>query len=158
VTNASGDEWRARVWRSTDGAAWTTVYDAKATRTPGADITGEAHRFVGLNAQGAWIASDGISNDAGATWQATEYDGDQSLAFITPGGHLVTPKDDVWRVFEAGGLGALVGTWDIEVDGVKVPASQLRSVAFAEAGYAYVARGTPYVQLWRTTQPIVRSE
>lgn len=157
-SDANGDEWRARVWRSTDGAAWTSVYDGRATRTPGADITGEAHRFVGLNAQGAWIATDAISNDAGVTWQATEYDGDKSLAFITPGGHLVTPKDDVWRVFEAGGTGELVGTWDIEADGAKVPASQLRSVAFDEAGYAYVARGTPYVQVWRTTQPIVRTE
>lgn len=157
-TTAAGDAWRARVWRSTDGASWSSVYDATATRDPGADIVGEAHRFVGITAEGAWIATDGISNDRGATWQATEYDGDKSLAFLTPGGHLVTPKDDVWRVFEAGGLGELVGTWDIEVGGAKVPASQLRSVAFDEAGYAYVARGTPYVQLWRSTQPIDQTQ
>ena len=150
------DEWRARVWRSADGSAWTLAYDGRATREPGQNTVGEAHRFVGITSAGTWIATDAISNDAGATWQATEYDGDKSLAFLTPGAHLVTPRDDVWHVFEAGGLGSLVGTWDLEASGQPVPASQLRSVAFDEAGYAYVARGTPYVQLWRSKQPIVK--
>ena len=150
------DEWRARVWRSVDGSAWTLAYDGRATREPGKDTVGEAHRFVGITAAGTWIATDAISNDAGVTWQATEFDGDRSLAFLTPGGHLVTPRDDVWHVFEAGGLGSLVGTWDLEASGQPVPASQLRSVAFDGAGYAYVARGSPYIQVWRSTQPIVR--
>lgn len=152
------DEWHARVWRSRDGASWDLAYDARATREPGNSFIGEVHRFVGITAAGAWIATDAISNDAGVTWQETEYDGDKSLAFLTPGGHLVTPRDDVWRVFEAGGVGALVGTWKLEAAGQPVPASQLRSVTFDDAGYAYVARGAPYVQLWRSKQPIVNKD
>lgn len=157
-STAGVDSWHARVWKSTDGGAWSLAYEGRATREAGKDTIGEAHRFVGINAMGAWIATDAISNDAGVTWTPTEYDGDKSLAFVTPGGHLVTPREDVWHVFEAGGLGKLVGTWELEAAGQPVPASQLRSVAFDEAGYAYVARGTPYVQLWRSTQPIIRSE
>lgn len=153
-SSARGDEWRARVWRSRDGAAWELVYEARKTRAPGENSVGEAHRFVGITAEGAWIATDAISHDAGATWEPTEFEGDTSLAFLTPGGQLVTPRDDVWRVYEAGGTGALVGTWAIEAEGLPIPASQLRAVAFDEAGYAYIARGWPYVQLWRTTQPI----
>ena len=155
------DRWRSRVWRSTDGGAtWTPAYDAEATRPVGEVAIGEVHRFVGVAADGAWIASDAVSLDAGATWQATETNGGVRSAFLTPLGHLVTTlpadsaTDDVWRVYEAGGRGALRATWALEADGTRVPASQLRSVAFDAEGYAYVARGTPYVQLWRTAQPL----
>lgn len=150
------DTWHATVWRSTDGVTWSVAYDGIATRQPGKDIVGEAHRFVGITATGTWIATDAISNDAGVTWEPTEFDGDKSLAFLTPGGHLVTPRDDVWHVFEAGGEGRLVGTWALEAGGQHVPASELRSVAFDELGYAYVARGAPYVTVWRSTLPIAR--
>ncbi|MBA3501003.1 MAG: hypothetical protein H0T65_11545, partial [Deltaproteobacteria bacterium] len=64
-STAAGDEWHAQVYRSTDGATWTSAYDGRATRVPGEDIVGEAHRFVGITATGAWIATDAISNDAG---------------------------------------------------------------------------------------------
>lgn len=151
------DRWSAKVWRSTDGGqTWQTAYDASAMRDADGEITGQAHRFVGIANDGAWIAADAISHDGGVTWTPTEYDGDRSLAFVTPDGYLVTPRDDVWRVFEAGGAGELRGTWELEADGQPVPASQLRSVAFDEAGHAYVARGTPYVQVWRSTRPLVR--
>ena len=161
-TSGGLDRWRSRVWRSTDGGAtWTIAYDAEATRPEGGgELTGEVHRFIGVADDGAWIATDAVSLDQGATWQASDVDGDRSLAFLTPLGHLVTtlpagsPVDDVWRVYEAGGRGALRATWAIEAEGTPVPASQLRSVAFDAEGYAYVARGTPYVQLWRTAQPL----
>jgi hypothetical protein len=152
---AALDEWHAIVWRSSDGVAWSVAYDASATREPNKNAVGEVHRFVGITSASAWIATDAISNDLGVTWRPTEFDGDKSLASLTPDGHLVTPRDDVWHVFEAGGAGKLVGTWQLEAEHQPVPASQLRSVAFDEAGYAYVARGTPYVTLWRSTQPIV---
>jgi hypothetical protein len=150
------DMWHAQVWRSTDGASWSIAYDGVATREPGKDTVGEAHRFIGITAKGTWIATDAISNDAGVTWTPTEFDGDKSLAFLTPAGQLVTPRDDVWHVFEAGGAGELVGTWKLEAGGQPVPASDLRSVAFDELGYAYVARGAPYVAVWRSTKPIMR--
>jgi hypothetical protein len=35
-----------------------------------------------------------------------------------------------------------------------VLAADLRSVAFDDAGYAYVARGVPHVQIWRSTKPL----
>jgi hypothetical protein len=150
------DTWHSTVWRSPDGASWTVAYDGIATREPGKNTVGEAHRFVGITAEGTWIATDAISNDAGVTWEPTEYDGDKSLAFLTPQGQLVTPRDDVWHVFEAGGEGKLVGTWKIQAQGQAIPASELRSVAFDELGYAYVARGNPYITVWRSTKPIVR--
>lgn len=158
ATTATHDEWRSTVWRSSDGGAtWTIAYDATATRVHGENTTGDVHRFVGITATGAWIAADAISYDGGATWQPTEVGGDVELAFLTPDGFLVTPAGDVWRVYEAGGLGELRGTWELEADGQPVPASQLRAVAFDELGHAYVARGTPYVQLWRSQQPILRA-
>jgi hypothetical protein len=150
---ASEDHFRTRVWRSPDGSAWTIAYEATAIRDHASgEVTGEVHRFVGITADGTWIATDAISRDAGQTWQPTNFEGDRSLAFLTPGGHLVTPRDDLWRVYEAGELRA---TWALEADGQPVPASQLRSVAFDEDGHAYVARGAPYVRLWRTTEPLV---
>ena len=155
-STATHDAWHATVWRSSDsGTTWSTAYDATATRLHGENTAGEVHRFVGITAAGAWIATDAISNDGGATWQPTEFEGDKHLAFLTPDGFLVTPRDDVWRVYEAGGLGELRGTWELEAEGQPVPASQLRSVAFDELGHAYVARGAPYVQIWRSTQPIM---
>jgi hypothetical protein len=51
--------------------------------------------------------------------------------------------------------GELRATWALEADGQPVPASQLRSVAFDEDGHSYVARGAPYVGLWRTTEPLL---
>ncbi len=161
-TTGAGDAWRARVWTSTDdGASWKAAYDAMATRAPGADeVVGEVHRFVGFDAAGTWIATDAVSIDAGATWLASAVDGDKSLAFIAPTGALVTTlpaasaADDVWRVYRDGGQGELVGTFDLEAEGQRIPASMLRSIAFDDAGYAYVARGAPYVQIWRTVEPI----
>jgi hypothetical protein len=156
-STAARDEWHATVWRSADsGATWTPAYDARASRDAGQNTIGEVHRFIGITGAGTWIATDAISNDAGLTWQPTEFEGDRSLAFVTPDGNLVTPRDDIWRVYEAGGLGDLRGTWELEAEGQPIPASQLRSVAFDELGHAYVARGAPYVQIWRTTKPIVR--
>jgi hypothetical protein len=37
-----------------------------------------------------------------------------------------------------------------------VLAATLRSVAFDEEGHAYVARGNPLVQIWRSTTPVQR--
>lgn len=161
-TTAAGDAWHARVWKSSDdGATWTAAYDAMATRAPGSDeLVGEAHRFVGIDAAGTWIATDAVSHDGGATWLASDVDGDRSLAFIAPTGALVTTlpavsaAEDVWRVYRDGGQGELVGTFDLEAEGQRIPASMLRSLVFDEAGYAYVARGAPYVQIWRTLEPI----
>jgi len=152
------DNWHATVWKSSDaGTTWTVAYDAMATRPEGGDITGEVHRFVGITASGAWIATDAVSNDAGATWSPTGVKGDRSLAYLTRRGSLISTmpgSPDVWRVYDEGGLGALTATYTIKVDGQVTAASQLRSVAFDEAGYAYVARGAPYVQVWRSTTPV----
>jgi hypothetical protein len=155
------DQWRSVVWRSTDeGASWSPVYDRTATRTEGEDIAGEVHRFVGILDDGAWIATDAVSQDQGVTWTPTEATGDRSLAFLTRNGSLVTtlpagtPKEDIWRVYADGGLGPQTGTFRIEVDGMPVPASQLRSIAFDDEGHIYVARGAPYVQIWRSAKPI----
>jgi hypothetical protein len=118
------------------------------------------HRFVGVLDDGAWIATDAVSRDGGTTWEPTEATGDRSLAFLTLRGSLVTtlpagsPADDIWRVYDDGGLGELRATYRIEVDGTPVPASQLRSIAFDDDGYVYVARGAPYVQIWRSVKPI----
>jgi len=152
------DTWHATVWTSRDaGATWSVAYDATATRPEGGEIAGETHRFVGITAQGAWIATDAVSDDAGATWRPTGVKGDRSLAYLTRRGSLISTlpgSPDVWRVYEEGGLGALRATYQIEVDGTVTAASQLRSVAFDDAGYAYVARGAPYVQVWRSTTPV----
>ena len=156
-STAAADTWHSTVWRSADqGATWSVAYDAIATRVDG-ETTGKTHRFVGITETGTWIATDAISEDMGATWTPTEFEGDKLLAFVTPDGYLVTPRDDLWRVYEAGGTGSLVGTWELEAEGQRVPASQLRSVAFDELGHAYIARGAPYVQVWRSTQPIMRA-
>lgn len=158
-SSATEDRWHSRVWRSVDdGASWTMACDQTATRSSG-ETVGEAHRFVGVSA-GAWIATDAVSTDQGATWTATETTGDRSLSFLTRNGHLVTtlpaasPKEDIWRVYADGGLGPLLATHRIEVDGTPVPASSLRSIAFDDEGYVYVARGEPYVQIWRSTKPV----
>ncbi len=152
------DMWHATVWKSSDaGTSWTVAYDAMATRPEGGDIAGETHRFVGITAMGAWIATDAVSRDAGASWTATGVKGDRSLAYLTANGSLISTlpgSPDVWRVYKEGGLGALTATYTIKVDGNVTAASTLRSVAFDEAGYAYVARGAPYVQLWRSTTPV----
>jgi hypothetical protein len=42
----------------------------------------------------------------------------------------------------------------IEVDSQPVIAADLHSVAFDDAGFADVARGTPPVQVWRSTTPL----
>ena len=98
-----------------------------------------------------------MSRDAGVTWTPTGVKGDRSLAYLTAKGSLISTlpgSPDVWRVYSEGGLGELTATYTIQVDGAVTAASQLRSVAFDPAGYAYVARGAPYVQLWRSTTPV----
>lgn len=154
TTEGDRDTWRALVWRSTNGGAtWTTAYDATATRIAGGDTDGDVHRFVGVAADGAWIATDAISHDQGVTWDATDVNIDRGLAFLTPRGRLVTIQD-VWQVYEDGGAGDKVATYQLEVGGTSIPGSSLRSVAFDDEGYAYLAGGAPYVQVWRSTRPI----
>ncbi len=151
------DTWRSQVWRSADqGATWTIAYDGVATRGTDDVTTGEAHRFVGIAPDGAWIATDAISRDNGMTWQTTGVKGDRGLAHLTHAGTLVTGGADerLWRMYDDGGLGALRATYQLEVAGNDVPASQLRSVAFDEEGYAYIARGNPYAQIWRSDRPL----
>jgi hypothetical protein len=156
-TEAGVSTWHAQVWKSSDGGvSWTTAYDATATRADGGDVIGEVHRFVGVLADGAWISTDAVSHDAGASWKKTDVKGDRGLAHLTRQGSLVTggPNEDLWRVYSDGGLGELTATWSIVVDDKPIPASQLRTVAFDELGYAYTARGTPNVQIWRSNQPV----
>lgn len=152
------DSWRAEVWRSTDqGATWSTAYHAVATRPTGGDITGEAHRFVGIT-HGMWVATDAVSSDGGATWKSTNAVGDRSIAHLTADGDLIMqPADasgEVWRVYADGGAGDLLATHKISADNQPVLAADLRSVAFDADGYAYVARGTPAIQIWRSTTPV----
>ncbi|HEU4612123.1 MAG TPA: sialidase family protein, partial [Kofleriaceae bacterium] len=149
--------WHSMVWRSGDGGTtWTVAYDATATRGIDDKLIGETHRFVGVLDDGAWIATDAVSHDAGASWEQTEVEGDREIAHLTPHGSLVTggPNEDLWRVYSDGGLGELTATWSIVVDGKPIPAAQLRTVAFDEEGYAYTARGTPNVQIWRSNKPV----
>jgi hypothetical protein len=157
-TEGGVSTWHSQVWRSQDGGvSWTVAYDATATRAEGSeDVIGETHRFVGVLADGAWISTDAVSHDAGASWTATDVIGDRGLAHLTKLGSLVTggPNEDLWRVYSEGGLGELTSTWSIVVDDKPIPASQLRTVAFDELGYAYTARGTPNVQIWRSNQPV----
>ncbi|HUS29921.1 MAG TPA: hypothetical protein VMZ53_15555 [Kofleriaceae bacterium] len=152
------DLWRSSVWKTQDqGASWTMAYDAMATRVTGDDkVMGEVHRFVGITMTGDWIATDAVSRDAGNTWQKTTVLGDRGLAHLTRQGSLVTGGADekVWRVYDDGGLGELRATYQIVVEGNAVPASQLRSVAFDNEGYAYIARGAPQVQIWRSDRPL----
>lgn len=160
-TSANGvDRWRADVWRSTDGVTWTSAYAGDAARRTGGDITGSAHRFVGITADGTWVATDAISHDAGASWESTQAVGDRSMAHLLADGALVMQPADasgsVWRVYADGGAGDLLATHAIAADGSPVLAADLRSVAFDAAGYAYVARGTPHVQIWRSTTPLER--
>jgi hypothetical protein len=157
-TNEAGvDRWTARVWTSSDqGATWSLAYDALATRGADDTIVGEVHRFVSLAPDGAWIATDAISRDGGTTWQKTDVKGDRGLAHLTLHGTLVTGGADekLWRLYDDGGRGELRATYEIEVAGNAIPAQQLRSVAFDAQGYAYVARGNPYVQIWRSDRPV----
>ena len=149
--------WKSTVWKSDDlGATWSAAYDAIATRNDGEQIQGEIHRFVGITDTGDWIATDAVSRDAGATWQKTTVLGDKGLAHLMLDGTLVTGGADesLWRVYDDGGLGDLTATYQIVVDDKPIPASQLRSVAFDEEGYAYVARGTPRVQIWRSSRSL----
>lgn len=151
------DTWHSIVWRSQDaGATWTVAYDATATRVGDEAVVGETHRFVGVTPTGAWIATDAVSRDGGATWTATEVEGDRGLAHLTKKGNLVTggATEQLWRVYADGGLGDLLATYTIKVDGQTIAASQLRTVAFDELGYAYTARGTPNVQIWRSNKPV----
>ncbi len=155
------DRWTSNVWRSTDeGLTWSVAYDGLATRNAADETTGSAHRFVGIRPDGTWIATDAVSRDEGQTWETTGVKGDRSLAFLMPNGNLVTTlpastaKQDLWRVYSDSGLGDLQATYMLEVDDDTVPGSQLRSVAFDDQGYAYVARGAPYVQIWRSTEPL----
>jgi hypothetical protein len=149
--------WHAQVWKTSDGGAtWTVAYDATATRGSDGKLVGEAHRFVGVTADGTWIATDAVSHDAGATWEKTDVKGDRGLAHLMPSGSLVTGGADekLWRVYSDGGLGELTATWSIVVDDNGIPAAQLRTVAFDEMGYAYTARGSPVLQIWRSNQPV----
>jgi hypothetical protein len=148
------DNWHAMVWRSTDdGATWTAAYDARATRDAGDDATGEVHRFVGITAAGAWVATDAISKDGGATWEETDVKIDRGLAFLTPRGRLLTVQSD-WQVYDEAGAGGLQATYQLEIEGTRVDGAQLRSVAFDDLGYAYVAGGSPYVTVWRSKTPL----
>jgi hypothetical protein len=149
--------WHSRVWRSDDrGGSWSVAYDARASRMEDQALVGETHRFVGVLDDGAWIATDAVSHDGGATWKATEVKGDRGLAHLTRRGSLVTggAAEELWRVYSDGGLGELTATWSVEADGMPVPAAQLRTVTFDDEGYAYTARGTPNVQIWRTNNPV----
>jgi hypothetical protein len=133
------------------------AYDQMASRIQGDDkVTGEVHRFVGITQTGDWIATDAVSRDSGVTWHKTTVLGDRGLAHLTRGGSLVTGGADekVWRVYDEGGLGQLRATYQIVVEGNAVPASQLRSVAFDDDGFAYIARGAPLVQIWRSDRAL----
>jgi hypothetical protein len=159
--DATMDHWHVAIWRSADaGASWTPAYSADATRPAGGEISGEIHRFVGVLDDGTWVATDAVSHDGGATWVPTKVDNDRSLAFLTPGGALVAemptgdPATDLWHVFDRGGEGDLTSTYQLEIAGTPVAASAIQSVAFDDEGYAYVAGGTPYVQLWRSQEPL----
>ncbi len=157
MTEGDVGTWRSVVWRSGDGgASWSIAYEGVATRGADDKIVGEAHRFVGLRKDGRWIATDAVSDDGGMTWQATTVKGDRGLAHLTLAGTLVTGGADekLWRVYDDGGLGELRATYEIEVEGNAIPASQLRSVAFDEEGFAYIARGNPFVQIWRSDRPL----
>lgn len=158
------DSLHAIVWQSTDdGASWTSAYDAHATRTAQVDH-GEVHRFVGLAADGSWVATDAISRDAGKTWTETNVKNDHSRAFLTPTNLMVATLptsaaiDDLWHVYADNGVGDLVATYRLAFAGSTIAASALGSVAFDEDGYAYVAGGAPYVQIWRSVEPIVPAE
>lgn len=158
-SSATTDAWHAGIWRSADtGASWSPVYSGVATRPAGKDVVGEAHHFVGIAGDGTWVATDAVSRDAGATWQPTETSGDHSVARLRSDGSLVLESADasgnLWRVYGDGGAGDLLAVQDIEADGQRMLAVDLRSVAFDDAGYAYVARGTPHVQIWRSTTPL----
>lgn len=154
AAESSRDTWHATIWRSANnGASWTTAYDATATRAAGGDTEGEVHRFVGVDADGTWIATDATSTDQGATWDSTDVKIDRGLAFLTPQGRMITAQD-TWQVYEAGGRGDKVATYQLEIGGAKVAGSALRSVAFDDEGYAYIAGGAPYVQVWRSAKPI----
>jgi hypothetical protein len=148
------DTWHAVVWHSSDdGATWAPLYDARAVRNPGEEATGEVHRFVGLATDGAWVATDAVSRDNGKTWTETDVNIDRGLAFLTPTGKLIAALDK-WQVYEGAGEGALEATYQLEIEGMTVDGSALRSVAFDELGYAYLAGGAPYVQVWRSSKPI----
>jgi hypothetical protein len=156
-TEGGVDSWRSAVWRSSDaGASWSLAYEGLAMRGADDKTVGEAHRFVGLTKKGRWIATDAVSDDSGTTWQATTVKGDRGLAHLTLDGTLVTGGADekLWRFYDDGGLGELRATYEIEVEGNAIPASQLRSVAFDEDGFAYIARGNPFVQIWRSDRPL----
>lgn len=149
--------WRSQVWQSRDaGSSWTIAYDASAMRLTGKELVGETHRFVGVLADGSWIATDAVSHDAGVTWQATDVKGDRGLAHLTPKGSLVTggADENLWRVYSNGGLGELTATWQMVVDGKSIPAAQMRTVTFDDEGYAYTARGTPNALIWRSSLPV----
>ena len=152
------DLWHSSVWKTQDqGATWSMAYDAMATRIHGDDtITGDVHRFVGITQTGDWIATDAVSRDSGSTWQKTTVLGDKGLAHLTRQSSLVTGGADekVWRVYDDGGLGELRATYQIVVEGNPVPASQLRSVAFDDDGFAYIARGSPQIQIWRSDRAL----
>jgi hypothetical protein len=129
------------------------VYDASVTRGPGAHREGEAHQLVGLAGDGAWIATDAISRDQGATWQATAVKLAHGLAFVAPQDRLIT-ADTLWHVYDRGGEGDLLATFQLEVDGANVAGSAVSSVAFDDLGFAYIAGGSPYVQVWRSQRPV----
>lgn len=151
--------WHSLVWKTDDlGATWTPAYDAIATRAvgEGEEIQGEVHRFVGITETRDWISTDAVSRDGGMTWEKTTVLGDKGLAHLMLDGTLVTGGADesLWRVYDDGGLGDLTATYQIVVDDKSIPASQLRSIAFDEDGYAYTARGTPRAQIWRSNRPL----
>ena len=156
TSNSSGDleHWHAMVWKSTDaGTTWTAAYDAREIRNPGDDSRGQVHRFVGLAPDGAWVATGAISKDGGKTWEETDVNIDRGLAFLTPAGRLVAVLSD-WQVYDDAGAGGRQATYRLEIEGQRVDGTQLRSVAFDELGHAYLAGGSPYLTLWRSTTPL----
>ena len=98
--------------------------------------------------------------DGGMTWQKTTVLGDQRAR--AP--HARTARSSPAAPTRSCGACTTTAVWatsratyQIVVDGKSIPASQLRSVAFDEDGYAYVARGTPHAQIWRSNRPLARA-
>lgn len=148
VSTFSGDSdtWHAQLWRAS-GTTWTSVFEGTSSRSTVNAVLGDAHRFVGISDR--WIATDATSSDGGATWSRTDVNNDHSPAFLAPDGRLVAtyPGTGTWRVFGGGGE-HLEATYAPSLSG------DAQSIAIDDEGYAYVAGGAPYVQIWRSVRPL----
>lgn len=142
-----GDSWHAQLWQSSDASAWTSVYDGMSSRSSANAVLGDAHRFVGVSDR--WIATDATSDNSGATWTSTDVNNDHSPAFLAPDGRLVAtyPGQGFIRVFSDGGE-SLEATYAPSLSG------DVQSLAIDADGYAYLAGGAPYVQIWRSVRPL----